>query len=207
VVSSNNGSFTPNSQWISFLADRGNKTQIYLISINGGEAFPITKDEDGIGNYRWSPDGSKIAYTKQDSESKKEKSKKDRYGGFGVEGQEFKLNHLWIVPFNLDSIFNAGWLPCYTSKQDSAKKGDPCYSLPKATRLTEGEFTVSGFEWKPDGKQIAFTRQPDPQINSGIHSDIAIVNIADKKITIVISNPSSDYFTEWSPRWKFHIIQ
>ncbi len=81
--SSNNGTFSPNSQWLSFLADRGNKNQIYLISVHGGEAFPITKDEDGVSNYRWSPDGTKIAYTKPEAESKKDKGKKERYGGFG----------------------------------------------------------------------------------------------------------------------------
>jgi dipeptidyl aminopeptidase/acylaminoacyl peptidase len=43
--------FTPDSRFISFLADRGDKPQIYLIPVTGGEAFPITKDEDGVGTY------------------------------------------------------------------------------------------------------------------------------------------------------------
>jgi Tol biopolymer transport system component len=60
--------FTPDSRYISFLADRGDKTQIYLISVNGGEAMQVTKDEDGISNYNWSPDGTKIAYTKPTAE-------------------------------------------------------------------------------------------------------------------------------------------
>ena len=42
--SSNAGSFSPDNKWVSFLADRGNKTQIYLISIDGGEAFVITDE-------------------------------------------------------------------------------------------------------------------------------------------------------------------
>jgi Tol biopolymer transport system component len=104
---------------------------------------------------------------------------------------------------NLDSVYNAGWIPCYTSKQDSTKKEMPCFTMPKAYKLTEGDFTVTGFEWSPDNKKIAFTRQPDPLINSGIHADIALVNLSDKKVTTLINNPAADFLEEWSPDGKF----
>ena len=41
--------FTPDSRFVSFLADRGEKTQLFIISVSGGEALQVTKDEDGIG--------------------------------------------------------------------------------------------------------------------------------------------------------------
>ena len=41
--SSTNAQFSPDSEWISFLADRGNKTQLFIISPFGGEAMPITQ--------------------------------------------------------------------------------------------------------------------------------------------------------------------
>ena len=75
--------------------------------------------------------------------------------------------------------------------------------MPKAYKLTEGDFTVTGFEWSPDNKKIAFTRQPDPLINSGIHADIALVNLSDKKVTTLINNPAADFLEEWSPDGKF----
>ncbi len=201
---SSGAEFTPDSKWISFLADRGDKTQIYLIAVAGGEAFPITKDEDGISSYEWSPDGKYIAFTKAEPDSKKDKSSKDRYGGFGVEGEEYKLSHLWLIRFNYDSILAAGKLPCYPAKADSANKNKPsdCITLPKAERLTEGAFTVGGFSWNPDSKSIGFTRQPDPLINSFIKSDIAIVTLADKKVNIVVNNPSNDFIMDWDPDGK-----
>ncbi|HKH59916.1 MAG TPA: hypothetical protein VKA49_03740, partial [Flavitalea sp.] len=58
--------FTPDSRFVSFLAERGDKTQLYIISVYGGEALQATKDEDGINNYEWNPDGSRIAYTKSE---------------------------------------------------------------------------------------------------------------------------------------------
>ena len=87
--STGNALFTPDGKYVSFIADRGDKRQIYLISVSGGEALPITKDEDGINNYAWSPDGNRIVYSKSQPKSKKDKTKEERYGAFGIEGEEY----------------------------------------------------------------------------------------------------------------------
>src|SRR4051812_27286248 len=144
--------FSPDSRFVSFLADRGDKTQLFIISVNGGEALQVTKDEDGIGAYEWNPDGSKIAYVKADAETKKEKTIKDRFGAFGVEGEEYRQNHLWLLNFNYDSVVMAGQVPCYDAKKDSAKKdtiqtlkGQDCFPLPVAKKLTQGNFNVGRF--------------------------------------------------------------
>lgn len=197
---SGNAAFTPDGRYISFIADRGDKRQIYLISVSGGEAFAITKDEDGIGGYEWSPDGTKIIYSKTQPESKKDKTKKDRYGGFGVEGEEYQQTHLWLLNFNLDSVMLAGQLPCYPSK-DSSKSDTKatCFNFPKAKALTEGDFNVAGFYWCPDGKQVAFNRQRDPLINSGNSTDIMLMDVETKTVSTLISNPSGDFFNAWNP--------
>ena len=62
--SRNAAAFTPDDKYVSFLADRGDKTQLFIIPVDGGEALQITKDEDGIAGYEWSPDGNQIIYTK-----------------------------------------------------------------------------------------------------------------------------------------------
>jgi dipeptidyl aminopeptidase/acylaminoacyl peptidase len=201
--SSGNAAFTPDGKYVSFVADRGDKRQIYIISVAGGEAIQVTKDEDGINSYLWNPDGTKIVYSKTQPESKKDKTKKERFGAFGIEGEEYQLTHLWILNFNYDSVFLAGQLPCYTSKDSSkSNKSSDCVSLPVAKPLTEGNFNVGGFSWSPDGKQIAFNRQTDPLINSGITSDIVLIDIVTKKMTTVISNPVGDFFSAWSPDGK-----
>ncbi len=200
--SSVNARITPDSRFVSFVADRGDKNQLYIISVLGGEALQITKDEEGIGGYDWSPDGTMVAYTKAETDTKKEKAIKERFGAFGVEGEEYKQNHLWVLNFNYDSVVMAGQLPCYTSKKDSTKTNDSkqdCYLLPVGRRLTEGNFTVNGFAWKPGGKEIAFNRQANPLINSGLSSDIVILNIATRELKTLVSNPAGDFINRWSP--------
>ncbi|HET9746171.1 MAG TPA: S9 family peptidase, partial [Chitinophagaceae bacterium] len=199
--SSSNAAFTPDGKFISFIADRGNKRQIYLISVQGGEAMQLTKDEDGINNYAWNPDGARIVYSKTQPKSKKDKTKEERYGAFGIEGEEYQQTHLWILSFHYDSILMAGQFPCYSAKDSASKKSD-CVSLPVAKVLTEGNFHVGNFAWSPDGKQIAFNRQRDPLINSGITSDIVLIDAGTKKMTTVISNPVGDFFSAWSPDGK-----
>ena len=198
--------FTPDSRFVSFLADRGDKTQLYIISVYGGEALQVTRDEDGINNYEWNPDGTRIAYTKSDPDSKKEKTVKERYGAFGIEGEEYKQTHLWLLNFHYDSIVLAGQLPCYPVKKDSTKtdslkkiEGQDCVALPVGRKLTEGNFTVNGFAWRPDGKQIVFNRQSNPLILSGITADIVMVDVATKKMDTLVRNPTGDFFSRWNP--------
>lgn len=196
--SSSSPAFTPDNQFISFLSDRGEKTQLYLIPVDGGEALQITKDEDGIGGYEWSPNGRQLVYTKADPDSRKEKTVKERYGAFAVEGEEYKLSHLWLLPFNYDSVLLAGLYPCYTGKDSTNRKPD-CYKIPVAKKLTDGNFTVAGFSWSPTGNAILFNKQPNPLINSSLYSDIALVDVSTQKIETLVSNPSSDGLTEWAP--------
>jgi dipeptidyl aminopeptidase/acylaminoacyl peptidase len=199
---SGNAAFTPDGKYVSFLADRGSKTQLYLISVQGGEAIQVTRDEDGIGTYDWSPDGTRIVYSKTVAESKQEKSMKERYGAFAAEGEEYRHSHLWLLPFQYDSVFMAGQLPCYPVGKDSAQKmntEEPCFMLPAAKQLTDGDFSVRGYSFNPDGKTIAFNRVVNPLILSGITSDIVLMNVDTKEMITVVKNPTGDFFYNWNP--------
>lgn len=193
--------FTPDGKFVSFLANRGNKTQLYIIGIYGGEAIQVTKDEEGIGNYAWHPDGNMILYSRNVAESKSEKNTKERYGAFGIEGEEYRHTHLWLLNFSYDSISLAGQYPCYPAIKDSVKPNSvvPCYKLPEAKQITEGDFSVSAFAWSPDGKTIALNRVANPLISANMTSDIYLLNPETKALTMVVNNPAGDFFNEWGP--------
>ncbi|SFF41215.1 S9 family peptidase [Thermoflexibacter ruber] len=191
--------WSPDSQWLAFTADRGNKAQIHVIRISGGEAQAVTNEDEGISSFEWTPDGKKFVFTMSEKESKSEKSQKERYGAWAEEDTEYRLSHLWIVDFMPDLPLNE--LPCIENKKDSTNKQD-CIILPKAERLTEGKFTVGGFGISPDGTKIAFAHQPNPLINTSFKSDISVLDLQTKKISVLVQNPSNDNFVTWSPDSK-----
>ena len=192
--------FSPDGKWISFLSDRGNKTQIYVMRVDGGEAKVVTKEEEGISFYEWHPDGKRFVFVKSEKEDKNKKDREKRFGAFEADDKEFSLSHLWQIDFNPD-LPDPSERPCYETV-DSLKVKAGCIDWPKAKRITEGKFTVTGFSVSPDGTKIAFTHQPDPLINSSLKSDISLVDIATRKITPLVTNPSSDSFEDWSPDGK-----
>lgn len=196
--SSTSPAFSPDGQWIAFLADRGDKNQIFVLRLDGGEARPVTKEDEGISAFEWHPAGDKFIFKKPEKEDKKEREK--RYGAFETDDKEFSLSHLWEVDFT-PNLPDPSELPCY-EKTDSLKAKAGCIEWPKSRRLTEGKFTVGFFQISPDGKKVAFSHQPDPLINSFLKSDISVLDLADKKSTLLVSNPSVDALECWSPDSK-----
>jgi len=196
--------FSPDGKWISFLSDRGNKNQVYLMRTDGGEPHAITREEEGISFYEWHPSGTQLIFVKSEKEDKQKKDREKRYGAFEADDKEFTRSHLWQIDVKPD-MMDPSELPCYETI-DSLKVKAGCIQLPKSQRLTEGSFTVTSFVVSPDGKSIAFGHQPDPLINSFLKSDISIVTIADKKITPLVTNASSDALEDWSPDSKHFLF-
>ena len=50
----------------------GPKAQIWLMRVDGGEAWKLTDAKEGVGSYEWAPDSRKIAYLARDPLPKEE---------------------------------------------------------------------------------------------------------------------------------------
>ena len=72
---------------------------------------------------------------------------------------------------------------------------EPSSSEPEeATRHTEGEFHVTGFDWSVDGNGFAFSHQADPRLDEGARaSDISTVSAeGDMTVTPLVTLGGTD---------------
>ncbi len=187
--------WSPDGQWISFISNRDDKSQLHVIRVAGGEAFQITNSKTGISDYEWSPNGRQIAFTQSEDKSDAEEKRKKKYGSYAVDDQEYSLNQLYVMNFKAEQLN-----PMLTPQQmeDSVFKANQ-----KPTPLMDSvDFTITDFKWSPDGKKIAFSHQPDPLINSFFKSDISIYDMETETYELLVANTSYDGFADWSPDGK-----
>lgn len=184
------------SQWIAFLADRDGENQVYMIRAAGGEAQQITFEEEGIQDFAWSPTELRIAFTKEDKDLDKAEERKERFGEFAVEDEEYYQRHLWALEIKPDMWPRPEEVPCANDSTDN----EDCVQRPQPARLTKGShFSVSSFSWSPDGKSIAFQRQKTSQLLSFLTADIALLDVDSKKIKTLVETPGFDGNPVWSP--------
>jgi dipeptidyl aminopeptidase/acylaminoacyl peptidase len=176
--SATSAKWSPDGRRLAFLSDRvGDKNQVFVISPDGGEAIQLTNVENGVQAFQWSRSGREIAFTATEPDSPEKKGRKDYLGEYEVVREDYAFRHL----FTLDV--------------EEALRG------PVAGRQrTKGtERSVGGFDWSPDGTQIAFSATANPDLVQGGTSDIYVLKLADDSVTRIVSQPGPDTRPLWSP--------
>jgi len=166
--------WSPDGQWLAFLSKRegDEHTQVYRMSPFGGEAERLTELEADAQAIEWSPDGQAIAFTMPDPESAADKQRKEKYGDYHVEDQDYTRSHLWLL-------------------QLADKKH-------RQQKLTNGDqFHIVGFDWHPNGDCIAFEAWPTPDVRDWDQCCIYVVDLATLKVTPLTETGCNS--PHWSP--------
>jgi dipeptidyl aminopeptidase/acylaminoacyl peptidase len=136
-VSSSSPAFSPDGSMLAFLSkrsDRHEKTQIYLIPLDGGEARMLTDHETDVGSFRFSPDGSTIAFSARAPETDEEKQAEKEGRDWIIVGEDYDDASLWTVDVATGEI----------------------------SRVFDEKINVLDFEWTPDGQTLIVRASPTP---------------------------------------------
>src|SRR5258705_10570893 len=168
--SSTNPKWSADGNWIAFTSNRkDNKNNLYLLSLNGGEAEPLTEVKSGVSDFAWSPDGRTIAFTMTDPKSEEEEKNDKAKNDFRWVDENLKMSRLYVLAI----------------QKDVNGKREP-------RKLTTGNYNVDEFDWSADGSHIAFSHSKTPVANDWTTSDVSIIEVASAKVTVLANTAAAE---------------
>ena len=194
--------WSPDGKTLAFLSSRSGESQVYLLSMEGGEAHALTHLSTGADLVKWSPDEKTIAFTssvypdckdaecnsKRDAEKEKSKVKahvaEQLLYRHWTHWNEGKRAHLFVAAAD-----GSG------SPRDLTPGAN--YDVPPDERGGPGDITFS-----PDGKEICFTAVTDKMEAISTNGDLFIVPVAGGEAKRITTQPGFDGNPVYSPDGK-----
>lgn len=179
---------SPDGRSLAFLSLVEGRTQIFIVSANGGPARQVSRAATGVSQYAWRPDGQAIAYVSEDEQPKKEGDERHNLSFVADVGYTYsrstRPSHLWIV----------------------ASGGG------EARRLTSGEWSVGPGNyrgpadrpsWSTDGKRIFFSHYPGPGDRVLGAGTLRVLDLESGEVTLLHQKVRSNQFFGISPDGRY----
>lgn len=160
------------------------RTQIYLLSMSGGEARRMTNLRNGVSSFQWSPDGTRFAVVSRSGPSDEHASRSDVRHYFHPSYKfndtgwfDDKRSHIWIVDA----------------------------SMGMAKQITSGDdWNDTDPQWSPDGTKIAFVSdRTGKAFDESRNTDVWVISAEGGGTLLKISDhDEADESPRWSPDGK-----
>src|SRR2546427_722438 len=161
--------WSPDGETLAFLSSRNGDSQVYLLSMEGGEAHALTKLSTGAEIVKWSPDGKEICFTAVTDKMEAISTNADLFV-VPVSGGETK--RITTQPgFDGNPVYSPdGKFIAYHAQLAAGYEADRWRVLlydraaGRIENLTETfDRSADELAWSPDSKTIYFTAENETQ--------------------------------------------
>ncbi len=153
--------------------------QVFILPMDGGEAWQLTRLPKGASGPMWSPDGKTIAFNSSTNaqdlaraacEENKDKGKDKNNAECGKPDHEPDIH---VVTRAVYRDNDEGYLDFSRPSHiwSIAFPSDP-QKLPAPRQLTSGDFDEEGMQWAPDGSKIYFISDHDLEPYYGLGQNV-----------------------------------
>jgi TolB protein len=176
-----------------FATTVGTQLELHRLDIDRQVAVRLTFNQHNDWQGRWSPDGTRIVFTRNDD------------GNTDLYLMDGDGRHSQRLTYSNASDFSPAWSPdgeWITFVSDRQGTIDLYIITPEGQaerRLTDGSFTVVAPAWSPDGTSITFVGDYGP----GSDYDVLALELASGDIRVLASTPADELSPSWSPDGRY----
>ena len=170
--------WSPDGRWLAFTSARvGDRSQIFAICADGGEATQLTKAETAVNDFVWSPDSRTIAFVASEPTPTRARAARSS---------------------SATSRSCAATTPTGRSGRSTSPRR--CAAPVAGTQRTRGrDGTSSTPAWSPDGTRLAFSATRTPDLIDGGTADLYMLDARRRHRAPWCRSRGPDVNPRWSP--------
>lgn len=174
--------WSPDGRWLAFVSNRSGTRNVWRAPLDGGRPAERLTDVSGdLAEFRFSPDGNRIAYVMRDPAPAEERDVGKGKRAPRVLGEGERFARLYV--FDLQNRTTRLLTP---------------QNLQVGGHVGAG-MTGPAFDWSPDGTAIAFSHSPSPLGDDWVRADVSVVDVATGATRALATSPAAEGGVAWSP--------
>lgn len=169
--------FSPDGTRLTFTRTVDEKTQLFVMRTDGGEAVQLSEHDTSVGSYEWSEDGTTIFFVAEDARAEEEEQEREKGADaiFVDEGPNGQAAGQWSNLWRLD------------------------VETREETRLTEAEHRIGSFSVAPDGRRVVYASRSENRRNQQYLSEVHLLDLESGETRTLTDNRAPEGRLAWAP--------
>lgn len=184
--------WSPDGKWLAFLGEQGTQSGLWIARGDGsaprflasvvGSNSPLPLQGARI---TWSPNSKQIAFISSTP---------------GPETAQATGDPMVITRYLYKPTFTEGLTHFNDNRRLHIFVTD--VSTRRTRQLTDGSNDEHSIDWSPDGKEILFVSNPEPNSDEFFNYDVFALKVADGHVRRLTATEGCEYAPRWSPDGK-----